>query len=150
MRSLFKTHDGVSTEMDSWDMMPSQLSRRHRTDLSASTWLIIHMCVNEQLKVAGMSHVGSNSIYFHWLQVSLQWLQCKLWEAEGESCKLSGTVNSNLLHLVGTWFDTNWLVSQPCKTLTPTPAILSKCGQQPFKLYLWSTEKQWIISFHSL
>lgn len=65
-----------------------------------------------------MSCLHDESINFLWLQVSLQWLESKLWEAEGESRKLLGSANFNIRSLTKPWFDNNLLVSLSCKILT--------------------------------
>lgn len=65
-----------------------------------------------------MSCLHEESINFLWLQVSLQWLGSKLWEAEGESRKLLGSANFNIRSLTEPWFDNNLLVSLSCKILT--------------------------------
>lgn len=65
-----------------------------------------------------MSCLHDESINFLWLQVSLQWLESKLWEAEGESRKLLGSANFNIRSLTEPWFDNNLLVSLSCKILT--------------------------------
>lgn len=78
-----------------------------------------------------MSCLGDESINFLWLQVSLQWLEHKLWEAEGESCKLLGSANFNILSLMGPWFDNNLLVSHSRKILTRS---IIKCVSQLLNL----------------
>lgn len=92
---------------------------------------LCNMCIKEQFKVSGVSYLDDESINFLWLQVSLQWLERKLWEAEGESCKLLGSVNFNILSLMDPWFDNNLLVSHSCKILTHS---IIKCVSQVLNL----------------